>query len=117
MTLLPGIYILQGGGLTVSGNSHLTGTGVMIYNASTGLGDGIDFSGTSTITLSAPTSGAYQGIVFYQNRASKVPVVLGSGVVAVNLTGVVYAPAPRSSRAVREKSRSKATLPKASPEH
>jgi hypothetical protein len=92
VTLLPGIYILQGGGLTVSGNSSVTGAGVMIYTAPTNGGDGIDVSGSSSITLSAMTSGAYQGIVFFQNRTSNAPIVF-SGDVAVNLTGVVYAPA------------------------
>ncbi len=84
-------YILQGGGLNVTGKSSLSGAGVMIYNASTNGGQ-INFSGTSAVTLSAPTGGAYQGIVFFQNRASNAPVVLGSGNVTVNLTGVVYAP-------------------------
>jgi hypothetical protein len=92
VTLLPGIYILQGGGLTVSGASSLTGAGVVIYNASSTGGAGIDFSGSSSITLSAMTSGAYQGIVFFQNRSLTAQVVLGSGDVTVNLTGVVYAP-------------------------
>jgi hypothetical protein len=92
VTLLPGIYILQGGGLNVSGNSSLTGVGVTIYNSPATSADEINFSGSSLITLSAPTSGAYQGIVFFQNRASNAPVVLGSGSVMVNLTGVVYAP-------------------------
>lgn len=93
VTLMPGVYILQGGGLAVSGSSSLSGSGVTIYNAPATSGDEINFSGTSTITLSAPTSGAYQGIVFFQNRASNAPVALGSGSVVVSLTGVVYAPA------------------------
>lgn len=92
VTLLPGIYILQGGGMTVSGNSSVTGAGVMIYNTPNSGGDEIDFSGASSITLSAMTSGAYQGIVFFQNRTSHTTMLLGSGDVTVNLTGVVYAP-------------------------
>ena len=93
VTLMPGIYILQGGGLSVSGSSSLSGSGVTIYNAPATAADEINFSGSGTITLSAPTSGSYQGIVFFQNRSSNTPVVLGSGSVVVNLTGVVYAPA------------------------
>ena len=33
VTLLPGVYYLQGGGLWVLGRAKLSGTGVTIYNA------------------------------------------------------------------------------------
>src|SRR5437762_3402657 len=69
VTLLPGIYYLKGGGLTVSGNSHLTGDGVMIYNEPHAAGDAVSFSGSSTVRLTPPTSGTYQNVTIFQDRA------------------------------------------------
>ena len=93
VVLSPGIYILQGGGLTLTGGSKLRGDGVMIYNAPKNDGDQINLSGTASMTLSAPTSGDYQGIVLFQKRSSSAPVVLSAGLSRsrFNLTGVVYA--------------------------
>ena len=51
VTLLPGLYYLTGG-LTVTGGT-VSGTGVTIYDAA----DSTSISGSSSVTLSAPTSG------------------------------------------------------------
>ncbi len=93
VTLLPGIYYLQGGGLQVSGNAKLTGTGVTIYNAPKGpkkQADSISFAPGCTITLSAPTEGTYQGIVLFQDRASCTKISISGG--TVQMIGIVYAP-------------------------
>jgi hypothetical protein len=92
IVLLPGTYILQRGGLTITGNGKLTGNDVMIYNASTRLVDQINLSGNASITLSAPTSGTYRGVVLFQNRLSSAPIVVVGKKSTFNLTGVVYAP-------------------------
>ena len=64
-----GTYILAGGGMTVNGNSYLTGSGVTFYNT-TGSGgyQGITMNGNTQANLSAPTSGALEGILFFQDR-------------------------------------------------
>ncbi len=90
VTLLPGLYYLQGGGLAVSGTSKLTGIGVTIYNAPAKSSDTISISGSTSVTLSAATSGTYQGIVIFQSRTSNAPLNFGGGS-ALNLTGEVYA--------------------------
>lgn len=71
----PGTYILAGGGLSVTGNSSLTGAGVTFYDT-TGFGSygGIDLTGNEQANLSAPTSGALAGILFFQDRS----VAIGS---------------------------------------
>src|ERR1700730_4257677 len=60
-TLQPGTYYLTGGGLTVSGNATITGTGVLLYI--TGLTGGnpmaVNISGNAVVTLTPPTSGTY----------------------------------------------------------
>ena len=71
LTLNPGVYILNGGGLSItSTNSTLTGTGVMFYNTSSGYPFGpLAISGQPTVTLSPPTSGTYEGILYFKDRA------------------------------------------------
>jgi hypothetical protein len=94
VTFNPGDYILNGGGLNVSGNSTLTGTGVFFYNTSNGYAFGpITISGAADITLSAPTSGTYQGILFFQDRTifSSAASTLSGGSVA-NISGTIYLP-------------------------
>jgi len=88
VTLEPGVYYIAEGGLSVSGNAILTGTGVMIYNASTR--SGIDLSGNGNVKLTPPSSGTYAGITLYQNRSSSAPVSL-SGNGELNIRGTIYA--------------------------
>ena len=90
VTLLPGLYFLQGGGLNVGGASKLTGTGVTIYNAPVKTTDSININGAAVVTLSAPTSGAYQGLVVFQNRTSTVALNIANTSTA-NFTGEIYA--------------------------
>ncbi len=98
LTLNPGIYILEGGGMTVTGNASIAGSGVMIYNtssnypSSTGRYGGITLSGNGSFSLTAPTSGAYAGIVLFQPSANTRAISL-SGNAAAGLTGTIYAPA------------------------
>lgn len=70
VTFTSGNYILNGGGFNISGNSTVTGSGVMFYNTSSGYAFGpVTISGGTVLTLSAPTSGTYQGILFFQDRS------------------------------------------------
>jgi hypothetical protein len=89
VTLLPGIYYMQGGGFSITGTSTVTGTGVMIYNAPSRSSDAINIS-SGTLNLTAPSSGTYQGIAFFQDRTSTVTVTVTSTGTA-NVTGIVYA--------------------------
>lgn len=88
VTLDPGVYYLSEGGLDVSGNASVTGTGVTIYSASTRAG--INLSGNGTIKLTAPTSGLFASIAVYENRTSTAPISL-SGNGEVDIRGTVYA--------------------------
>ncbi len=92
----PGTYILAGGGLTVTGNSTLKGTGVTFYNTSaTGYAYApIDLTGNETANLSAPTSGAFEGFLLFQDPS--IPV--GSAAITIvgnsssTFDGIIYAP-------------------------
>lgn len=90
VTLNPGIYYLESGGLSMTGQASLAGNGVLIYNA--GSRSSIDLQGTGSVTLSPMQTGLYEGIVIYQDRASTAPMSI-SGNGNMNITGSFYASA------------------------
>ena len=75
-TFSAGAYIIAGGGFTLNSQAKVAGTGVTIYNTtSSGWGcsqtynyNPITISGQVNATLSAPTSGALNGILFFGDR-------------------------------------------------
>jgi Flp pilus assembly protein TadG len=70
VTLLPGIYVMNGGPLWIDGNSTVTGTEVMI--AFTGDGATLQLWGNSTLSLTSPTSGTYQNVQFFEDPAQQI---------------------------------------------
>lgn len=90
-----GTYFLIGGGLTVQGNPTLTGSGVTFYNTftSTYAYGPINMAGTGAVTLSAPTSGPLQGMLFFEDRnapSGYTSTIVGNS--NLNLTGAAYFP-------------------------
>jgi hypothetical protein len=95
----PGIYYLQGGGLTVSGSASVgtaageTG-GIMIFNAWSLLTDALNIDSTGTVTLSPPSSGPYKGLTLFQARGSlsggNGPPITLTGYAGTKITGTVY---------------------------
>lgn len=71
VTLNPGMYVLNGGGLDVQAGATLIGDGVTFYNTAGGgySFEPVEFMSNSTTQLSAPTSGTYKGILFFQDRS------------------------------------------------
>lgn len=65
----PGTYILNGGGMSITGGATLNGTGVTFFNtAQSGYTAGpIGLAGNTTFNLASPTTGTYQGILFVQD--------------------------------------------------
>jgi len=101
LSLNPGTYILvnQGGNLVSSGS--MVGTGVTFYNTYSGATNSyrpIVFSGSSSTNLSAPTSGPYNGILFYQDTTAQIPASKSnaqetvSGSAGAKFTGALYFP-------------------------
>jgi hypothetical protein len=110
LKLYPGVYVITGGGITVSGNGSvsvlsspadpITGTGAMIYNASTGydVSTGADsgtygaitLSGNGTISLTQPSLGTYAGILIFQARGNAKPLTF-SGNAMQGISGTIYA--------------------------
>jgi hypothetical protein len=97
LTLGPGIYVIEGGGITVTGNASISGQNVFIYNAGSnypgngGNFGGITLSGNGTFNLSAPASGTYAGILIFQSRQNTRALSL-SGNAMAGMSGLIYAP-------------------------
>jgi Flp pilus assembly protein TadG len=85
MTLGTGLYIVEGN-LSLSGSGTITGNGVTFYTARS-----TSISGGSNLTLTAPTSGTYSGVLFFQSRSdsSSMSISGGSG---STIQGIIYAP-------------------------
>jgi hypothetical protein len=100
LTMSPGVYVIAGGGFTVTGNASVNGNGVMIYNAgsnytTTGSGGnfgGITLSGNGTISLTAPATGAYAGVLIFQERDNNRAIAVGGNGVTGLSGGLIYAP-------------------------
>ncbi|HLK49288.1 MAG TPA: pilus assembly protein TadG-related protein [Bryobacteraceae bacterium] len=100
VTFSAGTYILAGGGLsTQSANSVISGTNVFFYNTfgQTDKGNqaygAININANSTVSLTAPATGAYAGILFFDDRSAPTgnPDNYGGGSTAV-YQGVIYNP-------------------------
>jgi hypothetical protein len=98
---VPGLYYLQGGGFTVSGQATVTdnGLGVLLYNAPGTGGAGITFGGKGDVSLSGLTAAqvadlgldaGYRGLAIFQDRGANAALSL-TGQGNVTITGTVYA--------------------------
>jgi len=106
VTFSPGIYTLTGNGLTITVGANVSGDGVAFYNsdynssgqvAANQNDGGINFlcssCTTGTVNLSAPTSGPYEGILFFQNPGNTASsAIVGSFAFNNTLTGLSYLP-------------------------
>jgi hypothetical protein len=73
--LQPGMYVLKGGGLDMQSNAILEGTGVTFFiTEAPGFAYGtISLQSSTQIRVTAPTSGPYAGILFYQDPNAGTP--------------------------------------------
>jgi hypothetical protein len=85
----PGTYIINGTGiniLSINGSGTITGAGVTFFVTG---GGSATVTGSTTMTLSAPTSGTYDGILFWQSHNDTSDFTFtGSG--STNLNGIFY---------------------------
>ena len=97
LTMSSGIYIIEGGGFSVSGNASVSGSGVMIVNAGSkypttgGTYGSITLGGNGTYNLSPLSTGAYAGIVIFQPGDNTNALSVSGN--ASGMTGAIYAPA------------------------
>src|SRR5205823_960670 len=70
LTLGPGVYVIDRGSLSMSGQTSLVATGgtTIVLTSSTGSNYATaTISGGATISLTAPATGATAGLAFYQD--------------------------------------------------
>ena len=98
LTLNPGVYVITGGGFTVTGNASVTGSGVLIFNAGSSypcVGEddfgGVTLSGNGSFNVSAATTGPYAGVVIYQARNNTRAINVGGNALG-NVSGVDLCP-------------------------
>ena len=87
ITFNPGLYIINGN-FTATGSGNLTGTGGVTFYLPSGT---LAVTGSGSVNFTAPTSGSYSGILFYQNPAdTNTASFTGSGGSVLN--GIFYLP-------------------------
>ncbi|BCG98085.1 hypothetical protein MesoLj131b_00850 [Mesorhizobium sp. 131-2-5] len=89
VTLQPGVYVIQSGDFKVNANANVSGDGVTIYLAG---GSRVSMNGNATVSLSAPTSGTYSGVLMYGDRTSTGGQSTFNGTADSLLTGALYFP-------------------------
>lgn len=89
VVLSPGTYYVTGGDFSVNANANVSGSGVTIYLVA---GSQVSMMGNASVALSAPTSGAYSGILFYGDRNAAGGLNKFNGDASSSLTGDIYFP-------------------------
>jgi len=69
ITLNPGVYYLNNTGLSINGNTTITGTGVTIIFTGTAPGT-LSMNGNSVLSLTAPTTGDFAKMLMIQSNAA-----------------------------------------------
>jgi hypothetical protein len=90
VVMLPGIYYMEGGGFSFTGQGSLNATGVMLYTDPTSNSDNINVNGLGAVTWTPPTSGPYKGIALWQRRDSTNTVSMGGNGLS-SISGTFYA--------------------------
>jgi len=86
ITFNSGTYIIKGGSLTINGTQKVTGSGVTFYITG---GAYVTINGGNGVTLTAPTTGTYAGILFFQDRADSSTATI-NGTNQSSFTGSLY---------------------------
>jgi Flp pilus assembly protein TadG len=91
LTLNPGTYIINGA-MSQTGSGSISGSDVTIYLAPPN--GSLSLTGSGALNLTAPTSGTYNGILFYEDPTdTNAMSVTGSG--STDVEGIFYAPAAK----------------------
>ena len=99
VTLNPGTYYIDGGSFSVGSQAIVAGDGVTIILTSSSAASNpsliatLNVNGGATLQLTAPTSGTYKGILFYQDRrAPESSADTLNGNASSKLQGALYFP-------------------------
>lgn len=87
VTLQPGVYVIKNGSWNVTGT--LRGNGVTFYFADTSY---LQFNGTVTLNLAAPTSGTYANVLIYEAAGLAKSGFSMNATNGATLSGLIYLP-------------------------
>lgn len=100
VTLNPGVYVIDGGSLSIGSQARVTGSGVTFVLTSATAGSNpnsiatVNMNGGARLNLTAPSSGTYRGVLIYQDR--RAPLTNQSNKINGNsqslLQGAIYMP-------------------------
>jgi hypothetical protein len=88
VTLAAGFYIINGA-MTVAGGTTISGTGVTFYFPAPG--GSFTLNNGATLSLVAPTTGTYEGMLIWEASGNVNPINIAGGTNST-LEGVIYAP-------------------------
>jgi Flp pilus assembly protein TadG len=88
VTLNPGIYVINGGILSFLSGKTTGGNGVFFYLTG---GAHLTIDNNANVNLTAPSSGAYNGILIFQDPLDTQPMTVGGGA-NLSFNGGIYAP-------------------------
>jgi hypothetical protein len=90
VTFGAGLYVIKGGPFTTTGNTTLSGSNVTFYIEKTA---SMGFNGNVSVNFSAPTSGAYSGVLFFGDRLTPAATVQKlNGGSNSSFNGAIYFP-------------------------
>jgi Flp pilus assembly protein TadG len=88
LTLNPGVYVLKSGNWNFNGGS-MTGNGVSFYFADSSY---IQFNGTTSLNLAAPTSGTYANLLLYEAQGLASSSFTVNATSGAALSGLIWLP-------------------------
>ncbi|MCE1237551.1 MAG: pilus assembly protein TadG-related protein [Hyphomicrobiales bacterium] len=88
LTLNPGVYVIKSGNWNFNGGT-MTGTGVTFYFADTSY---IQFNGTTSMNLAAPTTGAYANLLWYEAQNLSQSWFTMNATNGATMTGLIWLP-------------------------
>jgi Flp pilus assembly protein TadG len=93
VTMNPGLYYVNGTGVSITGNAIVTGSGVMIYLTG---GASINIAGTAHVQLTAPnntpSTGTYPGILIFEDTHDTATTATIGGDNTSFFDGALYFP-------------------------
>ena len=78
VTLNPGVYLIDGGTLSIGSQARVTESGVTFILTSSTAGSNansiatVDMNGGARINITAPSTGTYKGVLLYQDRRAQI---------------------------------------------
>ena len=98
-TFTAGTYVLVGGGLKIGSGASATGTGVTFFNTYPGTQmnkyEGMTINTSGTVSFTAPTTGTYKALLFYQDPRVVWASNNGTSITASSTSmfqGIIYFP-------------------------